>query len=63
MSRKAFDTPSKVSAEEGEVVVDGPDGVAYSMTPEAAAETSDRLLEHAAVARGQEMPDSKRSGD
>jgi hypothetical protein len=55
MSRKAFDTPSRVTAAEGEVIVDGPDGVAYSMTPEAAAETSDRLLEQAAVARGKQL--------
>jgi hypothetical protein len=55
MSRKSFETPSNVSAEEGEVVVDGPDGIAYSMTPEAAAETSDRLLEQAAMARGQQI--------
>jgi hypothetical protein len=55
MSRKSFETPSDVGAEEGEVVVDGPDGIAYSMTPEAAAETSDRLLEQAATARGQQI--------
>ena len=63
MSRKAFDTPSRVTAEEGEVVVDGPDGVAYSMTPEAAAETSDRLLEQAALARGQESLTPRRAND
>ena len=62
MSRKAFDRPSNVSANEGEVVVDGPDGIAYSMTPEAAAETSDRLLEQAARACGQERLDRKRVG-
>jgi hypothetical protein len=61
MSRKAFDTPSEVTAEQGEVVVDGPDGLAYSMTPEAAAETSDRLLEQAAIARGREVLEAKRS--
>jgi hypothetical protein len=55
MAGKTYDTPSKVTAEEGEVMVDGPDGVAFSLTPEAAAETSDRLLEQAAVARGQEL--------
>jgi hypothetical protein len=60
MDGKAYDTPSKVTAEEGEVMVDGPDGVAFSLTPEAAAETSDRLLEQAAIARGQEMMDRKR---
>jgi hypothetical protein len=58
---KIYDTPSKVSAEEGEVMIDGPDGVAISMTPDAAAETSDRLLDQAAVARGQEKLDPKRA--
>jgi len=48
-----FDEPSEVSAEQGQVVVDGPDGVAVSLTPEAAAETSDRLLDRAAEAAGQ----------
>jgi len=48
-----FDQPSEVAAEEGQVVVDGPDGVAVSLTPEAAAETSDRLLDRAAEAAGQ----------
>jgi hypothetical protein len=60
MDGKAYDTPSKVSAEAGEVMIDGPDGVAFSLTPEAAVETSDRLLEQAALARGQEMMDRKR---
>ncbi|HEX4737978.1 MAG TPA: hypothetical protein VH331_10510 [Allosphingosinicella sp.] len=60
MNDKAYDTPSKVSAEGGEVMVDGPDGVAFSLTPEAAAETSDRLIEQAAIARGQEILDAKR---
>ena len=60
MDGKAYDTPSKVTAEEGEVMVDGPDGVAFSLTPEAAAETSARLLEQAAIARGQERLDPAR---
>jgi len=46
-------TPSKVTAEEGEVHVDGPDGVAVALTPEAALETSERLLDGAATAQGQ----------
>ncbi|MEG3164263.1 hypothetical protein U1701_06620 [Sphingomonas sp. PB2P19] len=33
--------------------IDGPDGVALAMTPEAAVETSDRLLEGATEAQGQ----------
>jgi hypothetical protein len=63
MDQKVYDTPSKVSAEEGEVMIDGPDGVAVSMTPDAAAETSDRLLEQAAIARGQEKPGPRRQAD
>lgn len=35
---------TKVGAEDGEVTLDGSYGVAVSMTPEAAEETSDRLL-------------------
>ena len=60
-----FDEPSEVAAEGGEVVVDGPDGVAVSLTPEAAVETSDRLLDRAAQAAGQRFmkkQDSPRSG-
>ena len=55
-----FDTPSEVDAEEGEVVVDGPDAVAVSLTPEAAAETSHRLLHGAAKARGQQLHTQRR---
>lgn len=55
MTIKPHDSPSDVTAEEGEVVVDGPGGVALSFTPEAAAETSDRLLQGAMAAKGQEV--------
>ena len=47
-----FDVPT-VTAEHGQVLVDGPDGVAVSLTPDAAVETSDRLLEAAVEAQGQ----------
>jgi hypothetical protein len=50
---KPHNTSSDVVADEGEVVVDGPDGVHYSMTPEAAADTSDKLAHGAAMAAGQ----------
>jgi hypothetical protein len=50
---KAYSDPSEVDASEGEVIVDGPDGVAFSFTPDAAAETSDRLRTGAAEARDQ----------
>lgn len=55
MTREAYDTPSDVAAEQGEVIVDGPDGVAITMTPNAAAETSDRLLHAANRAAGQRV--------
>lgn len=48
-----YDEPSKVDAEEGTVSQDGPDQVDVRLTPEAAEETSDRLLEGAMKARGQ----------
>jgi hypothetical protein len=55
MDKRVYDTPSEVTAEEGQVLVEGPDGVDVSFTPEAAAETSDRLLTGAAEARGQQI--------
>ena len=51
--RKIYEEPSEVSAENGAVVVAGPDEVDVAMTPEAAEETSNRLLEAAMQARGQ----------
>jgi len=39
---KIYSDASKGEAEDGSVVVDGPDGVDVKLTPEAAAETSDR---------------------
>lgn len=47
------DQPSDVTAESGEVNVDGPDGVAASFTPDAAEETGRRLLGAATEARSQ----------
>ena len=45
--------PSDVAAEEGEIFVEGPDGVAVTLTPDAAEETARRLLEAASEARRQ----------
>ncbi len=53
MDPRLHDEPSMVTAEDGVVLVEGPDGVAVSLTPDAAAETSDRLLRCAAQAQGQ----------
>lgn len=60
MNDKIYDTPSSVEAEDGHVMVDGPDGVAISLTPDAAAETSDRLLFGAAKARGQQIAEERK---
>ena len=51
--KKIYEQPSAVTAKEGEVVVKGPDAVDVILTPEAAEETSDRLLEGSMKARGQ----------
>jgi hypothetical protein len=49
------DRPSEVTAEEGDVIIDGPDGVAVTMTPDAAIETSHRLLKAGLLAQGQRL--------
>ncbi|HEU4704323.1 MAG TPA: hypothetical protein VFS45_01235 [Sphingomicrobium sp.] len=51
--RKIYHQPSAVTAEEGDVLVKGPDDVDVGMTPEAAEETSNRQLEGSMKARGQ----------
>jgi hypothetical protein len=48
-----YDEASDVDAEEGAVVVKGPDAVDVRMTPGVAEETSEKLLEGAMKARGQ----------
>ncbi len=59
----AYDEATKVSAVDGEVVLDGPDGVGLSMTPQAAAETGRRLMNGAAAASRQaEAVAAKRQG-
>lgn len=62
MDEKVYDEPTKVEAEAGRVVLDGPDGVDVMMTPEAALETSDRLLSGASEARGQQIDEERRLG-
>lgn len=62
MRRKGpFDEPSEVEAEDAEVIVDGPDGVAITMTPKAALETSDRLLNAGLKAQGQKVEKEART--
>lgn len=51
--RAVYEDPSDVKAVDGCVDVDGPDDVDITFTPEAAEETSERLLAEAFKARGQ----------
>lgn len=50
---KVYKEASDVQAVDGKVELDGPDGVAVALTPEAAEETSDRLINEALRASGQ----------
>ena len=54
MITDGLDDPSEVAAEQGEVIVEGPDGVAVSLTPDAAEETARRLIVAAKEARQQQ---------
>lgn len=45
--------PSEVVAEAGDVIVEGPDGVAVTLTPDAAEETARRMMAAADEARRQ----------
>lgn len=60
MKHKPYNEPTEVTAEDGEVHLDGPDGVDVSMTPEAALETSDRLLSGGLKAQGQMVEATRR---
>ena len=56
-----FEEPSDVDAEEGQVLVDGPDGLAFAMTPDAAEETGRRLISAASEARSHARRDVNRA--
>ena len=53
MATKIYHQPSVVTANEGDVRVKGPDHVDVVLSPDAAEETSNRLLEGSMKARGQ----------
>jgi hypothetical protein len=55
--KQIYSRASDVTAEEGVVNVDGPDAVDVALTPDAAEETSERLLEGSMKARGQKHLD------
>lgn len=50
-SVKSYSEPSEVDVEQGQVIVEGPDGVAVTLTPDAAEETGRRMIDAAAQAR------------
>lgn len=68
MDDKVYDEPSEARAVRGLVSVEGPDGLSVLLTPDAATETSDRLLDAAVTAQGQRVtetrkPDAKGGSD
>jgi hypothetical protein len=56
-----FSDPGIASAEDGQVVLEGPGGLAVTMTPDAAARTGRSLLEAAGEAERQRVG-SQRAG-
>lgn len=52
---EAYDEATKVTAKNGEVILDGPDGVDVKLTPGAAIDTSDNLMAGAVKAQGQRV--------
>ncbi len=61
--QKAYEEASRVEAVDGEVIIDGPDGLAVSLTQEAAIETSQRLLDAGLKAAGQRREKAQRTKD
>lgn len=55
MSHAPHDTPTHATAEQGEVMLDGPNGVALSMTPAAARKSADHLRAAADEAQTQQQ--------
>lgn len=63
MTMRAHSRPSDVNAEAGEVLLDGPDGMAISFTPDAAEETSRRLHEASIAAKEQASTQTGATGE
>ncbi len=60
MAENVHDEPSDVTADSGVALIDGPDGVAFDFTLEAAEVISDRLLFAAGQAKSQQIAAGKR---
>ena len=56
---KVYDTPGEVKVEGGNIALEGPDGIGVLLTPEAALETSDRLLDGATEAHGKRVREAE----
>ena len=54
-NKTIYSDASDVQAKDGVVSVEGPDAVDVKLTPDAAAETSDRLLRGSMKAQGQRV--------
>ena len=50
MSNKPHNVPTTATAEQGEVMLDGPDGLAMSFTPEAASKSAAAMVRAATEA-------------
>lgn len=61
MSRQPCDEPTQATAERGEVMLDGPDGIAVSMTPGAARTSADHLRAAADEAQDQQSADRRQA--
>jgi hypothetical protein len=59
MSNEPHDVPTKATAEQGEVMLDGPAGLALSFTPDAAAKSAAAMAK-AATKAGRQV-DTRRS--
>ena len=55
MPNVPHDQQLTVSHDEGSVFVEGGPGIALTLTPRAAADTSDAMLKHAVEAEGEEI--------
>ena len=59
-SLEPFDRPGVATAEQGQVLLDGPDGVAIALTPDAAEATGRSLVSAASDARDQATAPARR---